>query len=54
MVTGKEPFAVLKDMGEVRVGDAVGGGYQVSEIQPEYIVVSSGADRQILRLRDYH
>ena len=53
MIKGGEHFAVLSGLGEVRVGDWVGGGYRLSEIHPEYIVISHGSEKKILQLRDY-
>ena len=49
----QEAFAVLKDHGEVRVGDHLGASYVVSEIRPESVVLSSPAGERILKLHSY-
>ncbi len=54
MVGDQDSFAVLKNRGEIRVGDPVGDGYVLSEIHPEYVVLSSNGGKRILKLRDYH
>jgi hypothetical protein len=53
MIRDGKSFALLKDGGEVRVGDPVGGGFKVVEIHAESVVIADGSARRTLKLMDY-